>query len=141
MSDLIRRSDAIEAVVCHIWHMPNEAYRLFNCENVVLDVVEDAIRRLPSAKEDDVRSILSDDHYGCSDCRYESKDEHEYPCCECSGNYTDKYEPKGDEVKVIRCKYCLWYHKGQNESESWERCSLHKHGTSEDMHCAWAERR
>lgn len=48
--DLIRRRDAIEAVVCHIWHMPNEAYRQFNCENIVREVVEDAIQRLPSAE-------------------------------------------------------------------------------------------
>lgn len=50
MSDLINREDAIEAVVCHIWHMPNEAYKQFNCENVVRDVVADAINRIPSAE-------------------------------------------------------------------------------------------
>ena len=49
-TDLISRADAIDAVVCHIWHMPNEAYRQFNCENVVREVVEDAIQRLPSAE-------------------------------------------------------------------------------------------
>ena len=50
MSDLIKRSDAIEAVVCHIWHLPNEVYKQFNCENIVREVVEDAIERLPSAE-------------------------------------------------------------------------------------------
>ena len=49
-SGYIRRADAIEAVVCHIWHMPNEVYRQFNCENVVREVVEEAIQRLPSAE-------------------------------------------------------------------------------------------
>ena len=47
--ELISRQDAIEAVVCHIWHTPYETRKLFNCENYVRDVVEDAINRLPSA--------------------------------------------------------------------------------------------
>lgn len=48
--DLISRGQAIEAVVCHIWHSPNELYKRFNCENVVRDVVTDAINRIPSAE-------------------------------------------------------------------------------------------
>jgi hypothetical protein len=60
--DLIRRRDAIEAVVCHIWHMPNEAYRQFNCENIVREVVEDAIQRLPSA---DAVEVVR-----CKDCKH-----------------------------------------------------------------------
>ena len=47
--DLISRADAIEAVVCHIWHTPPEARKLFNCENYVRDVVEEALKALPSA--------------------------------------------------------------------------------------------
>ena len=48
--NLIRREDAIEAVVCHIWHTPPEVRKLFNCENYVRDVVEEALKRLPSAE-------------------------------------------------------------------------------------------
>lgn len=47
--DLISRAEAIEAVVCHIWHTPPETRKLFNCENYVRDVVEEAINRIPSA--------------------------------------------------------------------------------------------
>lgn len=48
--NLISKEEAIEAVVCHIWHTPPEARKLFNCENYVRDVVEEAFKRLPSAE-------------------------------------------------------------------------------------------
>lgn len=49
MRDVIYRDDAIEAMVCHIWHTPPETRKLFNCENYVRDVVEKALNTLPSA--------------------------------------------------------------------------------------------
>ena len=45
--NLVSKRDAIEAVICHIWHTPPEVRKLFNCENYVRDVVEDAFERLP----------------------------------------------------------------------------------------------
>lgn len=50
--DLINRADAIEAVVCHIWHTPPETRKMFNCENYVRYVVEEALKPLPSADTD-----------------------------------------------------------------------------------------
>ena len=55
MSDLISRQDAIEAVVCHIWHTPPEARKMFNCENYVRYVVEEALKPLPSADTDECK--------------------------------------------------------------------------------------
>ena len=66
--DLISKQDAIEAVVCHIWHMPNEVYRQFNCENVVREVVEDAIKRLPSAEAVQGEWICIGNYAVCSEC-------------------------------------------------------------------------
>lgn len=63
MRDVIYRDDAIEAMVCHIWHTPPEARKLFNCENYVRDVVEKALNTLPSAKvvpKHDVEIIIDE---------------------------------------------------------------------------------
>ena len=75
--DLIRREDAIEAVVCHIWHTPDETRKLFNCENYVRDIVEEALKALPSAEPKIIRCkdckwwegcrMLDDDNGYCSD--------------------------------------------------------------------------
>lgn len=65
--DLISRHDATEAVVCHIWHTPDETRKLFNCENYVRDIVEEALRELPSAdrpKGDWVEVVR------CKDCKH-----------------------------------------------------------------------
>ena len=73
MSDLISREDAIEAVVCHIWHTPPETRKLFNCENYVRDIVEEALERLPSAEATqgewiEVEDYNGDIHYKCDQC-------------------------------------------------------------------------
>lgn len=46
--DLISREEAIEAIVCDIWHTPAEERPLFKWENYVRAVVERVINRLPS---------------------------------------------------------------------------------------------
>ena len=85
--DLISRQDAIEAVVCHIWHMPNEAYRQFNCENIVREVVEDAIKRLPSAEAVQGEWIDVDNYYRMATCSHC----HKVTMFEKWGEYTKPY--------------------------------------------------
>ena len=104
--DLIRRRDAIEAVVCHIWHMPNEAYRQFNCENIVREVVEDAIQRLPSRiteyktfcgvpieeAERIVQEHNAEPKTGeCTGCKFIGLYDTEFPCANCVRKTKDYY--------------------------------------------------
>lgn len=39
------------------------------------------------------------DHDGCTSCLYESKSAGEYPCCECTQNYIDKWMSKDTVMK------------------------------------------
>lgn len=39
------------------------------------------------------------DHDGCTGCLYESKSDREYPCCECTQNYIDKWMSKDTVMK------------------------------------------
>ena len=41
----------------------------------------------------------TEDHDGCFGCLHEDVETGEYPCNECKGSYTDKWERKGDSEK------------------------------------------
>lgn len=48
------------------------------------------------------------------------------------------------EPQIIRCKYCKYQNKGQNESESWNLCGYRPWlyiPTNDDHFCGYAERR
>ncbi len=49
-------------------------------------------------------------------------------------------EPK-EFAKIVRCKDCRWYDKGENVVDSWELCKLHNHNTEDDGYCHHGERR
>ena len=106
MSDLISRQDAIEAVVCHIWHMPNEAYRQFNCENIVREVVEDAIKRLPSAEAVTHGRLIDADVLSEKLCETTIfiKDGEVF-----QRMINDAPTVSAEAVQVVRCKDCKWY--------------------------------
>ena len=45
-----------------------------------------------------------------------------------------------NNTQIVRCKDCEYYDKSGNESESWEICTLHHHGTTGDNDfCSWAK--
>lgn len=130
MSDLINRADAIESVVCHIWHMPNGVYRQFNCENVVREVVEDAIKRLPSAE---------------AVSREEYEEVKAY-----MDTLVDAFIEDGGElaesVKVVRCKDCKWWSGSANTSHNNHLCKRAldqnvEYWTRGDDYCSYGERK
>ena len=102
--DLISRADAIEAVVCHIWHTPNEVYRQFNCENVVREVVEDAIKRIPSAEtlQNLTKPNKTYEVVRCGECRFYLQSNEK---CELVDTRLHFYET--DKTWTGDC-YCSW---------------------------------
>lgn len=53
----------------------------------------------------------------------------------------DKKTPTVDAVEVIRCSQCKHQDKGENESGSWNCCSIGYCDVEDDYFCWWAERR
>lgn len=65
------------------------------------------------------------EHDGCMDCAHVDLASDDYPCSECSYNYTDKYQkreeakeltrsqvresPTVDAEPVVRCRDCRWW--------------------------------
>ena len=52
-----------------------------------------------------------------------------------------KKTPTVDAVEVIRCWQCKYQDKGENESGSWNCCSIGYCDVEDDYFCWWAERR
>lgn len=52
--------------------------------------------------------------------------------------------PTIDAVKVVRCRDCKWYDKGENEVDAWSIC-IRTYGIKDDVsesdYCSWGERR
>ncbi len=46
-----------------------------------------------------------------------------------------------DMQEVVRCKDCRFWHKGENEVESWEYCSCNNLVCSADDFCCFGERK
>ena len=68
----------------------------------------------------------------------------EAPCRACEiDDITDYLEeaPTVDAVEVIRCWQCKYQDKGENESGSWNCCSIGYCDVEDDYFCWWAERR
>ena len=40
---------------------------------------------------------------------------------------------------IVQCKNCTHWHKGQNESDSWEWCSIFQHNIGENEYCSYGE--
>ena len=57
-------------------------------------------------------------------------------------NDIDDTEGKDEEfIKVVRCKDCYHYDKGENEVDAWSWCCYNAHNTQEEDFCSWGERR
>lgn len=49
--------------------------------------------------------------------------------------------PAADVVEVVRCKDCVHYDKGANDSESWMYCIVLAKNVYDDFYCKLGERR
>lgn len=49
--------------------------------------------------------------------------------------------PTIDAVPVVRCKDCLYWQSGENESEKWEYCTFHNIDIGPHSFCSYGERK
>lgn len=49
--------------------------------------------------------------------------------------------PAADVVEVVRCKDCVHYDKGENDSESWMYCKVLAKDVYDDFYCKFGKRR
>lgn len=50
-------------------------------------------------------------------------------------------QPQVDAVEVIRCGQCKYQDKSENESGSWNCCTIGYCDVEDDYFCWWAERK
>ena len=81
-------------------------------------------------------------------------------CCECpcvNGNFCGaknerptfeewykrkpNWCPLRPATELVRCRECIHWHKGANDAESWEYCTVLRMDIGGDMFCAYGERK
>jgi len=55
--------------------------------------------------------------------------------------WCEGYANATDVVEVVRCKDCVHYDKGENDSEAWEYCKVLAKDVFDDFFCKLGKRR
>jgi len=50
-------------------------------------------------------------------------------------------DERGELVRIVRCKDCVHYDKGENDSEAWEYCKVLAKDVFDDFFCKLGKRR